>query len=249
MSPRSQFISDSDDDQEDFDVASDAESDEGGENELLVGLSGRPGADTFDPVEALDDIGEYEGSEASLPPDYSYRVSASVSDRYGEYPYPGDEDVPLGYATDDSVAAEEGLAYFPPEDPATMRGAGAGDELEIAAGFAPSASDAGFGVEDLPRRVQRGDYDLAEEVLEAIESASELTGFRLRVRVRHGVVHVCGYVSTMEDLAILEDVIREVPGVVDVDAERMDLSDDSIEGIRIVTSKQVATDGDLEEEL
>ncbi len=249
MPARSQFPADPDDDPEDFDLASDVESDEGGEEELLVGLSGRPGPDTFDPVEALDDVGEYEGSDASLPPDYSYRVSTSVSDRYGEYPYPGAEDVPLGYATDDGVAAEEGLAYFPPDDPATMQGAGADDDLELAAGFAPSAGDAGFDDEDVPRRVRRGDYDVAEEVLEAIESASELTGFRLRVRVRHGVVYVRGHVSTMEDLAIVEDVIREVPGVVDVDAEYLDLSDNDIEGIRIVTSKQVVTDGDLEEEL
>lgn len=249
MPPRNSSLSDLDDDQEDFDLASDIESAEGGVDELLVGRSGRPGADTFDPVESLDDVGEYEGSEESLPPDYSYRVSTSVSDRYGEYPYPGTEDLPLGYATDDGVAAEEGLAYYPPDDPATMGGAGDGDELEIAAGFAASAGDAGFDDENVPRRVRRGDYDLAQEVLDALESASELTGFKLRVRVRNGVVYVRGYISTMEDLAIVEDVIREVPGVIDVDAEHLDLSDNDIEGIRIVTSKRVVTDGDLEEEL
>ena len=107
MPPRNPSLSDLDDDQEDFDLASDIESAEGGVDELLVGRSGRPGADTFDPVESLDDVGEYEGSEESLPPDYSYRVSTSVSDRYGEYPYPGAEDLPLGYATDDGV----GLVY------------------------------------------------------------------------------------------------------------------------------------------
>lgn len=241
MPPHNHVFPDPDDDLEELDL----ESDEGGEDEILVGLSGRPGADALDPAELSDDVGEYEGSEESLPPDYGYRVSTSVSDRYGEYPYPGHEDVPFGYATDDGVASEEGLAYYAPDDPATQ----GGGRLEMAAGFAPSSADAGFDADEAPRRMRRSDYDIAEDVLEAIESASELTAFKMRVRVRHGVVYLRGYVSTMEDLAIVENVIRDVVGVVDVDADHLDLADDDIEGLRIVTSRQVATDGDLEEEL
>lgn len=237
-------------DEADEDLASlDLASEEGGASEYLVGLSGRPGHDDLDSIPALDDVGDYRGDKDSLPPDYDYRVSATVSDRYGEYPYPDDDDLPLGYTSDDDMASEEGLAYYPPDDPTTPAPGGLGDTVALGPAFSSPSQDTGFEVEDIPRRPHRSDYVIAEDVLDAIASASELTGFRIKLRVKHGVVYLRGYVSTMEDLSIVEDIVGEVPDVIDLDADHLDISDDDIEGVRIVTSPQVVTDGDLEEEL
>lgn len=214
----------------------------GAKDELLVGPSGR--ADIAGRlIDENDDVGEYEGSDESLAPDYEYRVSTSVSDRYGEYPGPGDDDLPLGYTTDSRIAQEEGLSYYPPDDPATIPSDDDGG-LEIAAGYAPSMRDAGLEDEDLPIHIDNNDLDLAQDVVAALELASLLTGFRLTIKVRRGVVRVKGVVSNFDDLGLLESVLMNVAGVDDVEMEDVDVSDDDIEGQRVIHAPQAERDTD-----
>ncbi len=220
----------------------------GGQDELLVGLSGR--ADfAGDLVEEDDSIGDYEGQHESLEPDYEYRVSTAVSDEYGEYPAPGDEDMPLGYTTDEKVAAEEGLAYYPPMDPATVEASDRDEDRRLAAGFEASVRDAGYDTELQPEGVEGSDYDLAAEVVEAIQLTSTITGYRVRVHIEDGVAYLTGVVSTFEDIGLLASIVQNVPGIDDVDADDLDVSDENIEGMRVVISDQTEIDGDLEEEL
>lgn len=217
----------------------------GDKDELLVGLSGK--ADIAGQLVDLDeDVGEYEGEHESLPPDYQYRVSVSVSDEYGEYPGPGDNDLPLGYTENQRLAGDEGLAYYPPEDPVVLPSDDSDQDLEVATGFGVSLRDAGYDREELPPHIEGADDDLAEDVVEALKIASIISGFRVQVEVEDGVVYLSGVVSTFDDLARMESVVHSVPGVEDVDADDLDVSDESIEGLREVTSPQTEVDDDLE---
>lgn len=217
----------------------------GGEDVLLVGAGGR--ADIAgDLIDEDEDVGEYKGEDESLAPDYEYRVSTAVSDRYGEYPAPGDDDLPLGYTTDERLATEEGLSYFPPDDPATLPSDVDEEGLAVAAGYAASARDAGYEREDWPDRIDGNDADLADDVVEAIQITSLLTGYRLRVEVEDGVAYLSGVVSTFDDLARVSSIVHSVTGIEDVDDEDLDISDESIEGVREVVSAQALNDNDLE---
>jgi hypothetical protein len=208
---------------------------DGGGDELLADLEG-------DFIGQADDVGDYEASNESLPPDYEYRVSTSVNEQYGEYPYPGDDDLPLGYTSEDGVATEEGLSMYPPEDPATMpsddrrRGG-----LRVATGFGTAAEDARYSDEE------RGDYDLAEELVEIIRNESTLTGYRLTVLVQDGVAYLTGVVAAFDDIGRVVSVVEDVEGIDEVVADDLDVSDEDIEGERMVISSQVETDGDLDD--
>lgn len=215
----------------------------GDNDELLVGASGR--ADIAGRlVEDVPDVGDYDGPNESMDPDYEYRVGSTVSDQYGEYPAPGDPDLPLGYTTDDRLAAEEGLSYFPPEDPPTLPDDNAGQGLEVAAGFGASLHDAGYEPIDLPPTVEGNDDDLADKLLAALEITSLLTGFRLKVEVHDAVAYISGVVSAFEDIALLDSIVYNIPGIDDVDMDDVEVSERAIEGIKEVISTQATPNDD-----
>jgi osmotically-inducible protein OsmY len=56
------------------------------------------------------------------------------------------------------------------------------------------------------------DSDLRHDILDAIDLADEVGG-SVGVKVEHGVVTLTGDVDRVEDVAILEQVIRRVYGV------------------------------------
>lgn len=217
----------------------------GDKDELLVGLGGE--VDIAGQLVDLDEgVGEYEGERESLPPDYQYRVSVSVSDEYGEYPGPGDTDLPLGYTENQRLAGDEGLAYYPPEDPVVLPSDDSDQDLEVATGFGVTLRDSGYDREELPAHIEGADHDLAEDVVEALKISSIISGFRVKVEVEDGVVYLSGVVSTFEDLGRMESVVHNVPGVEDVDADDLDISDESIEGLREISAPQTEVDEDLD---
>ncbi|MFN8499070.1 MAG: BON domain-containing protein [Anaerolineae bacterium] len=217
----------------------------GDKDELLVGASGRADFRGMS-VEEDDDVGVYEGERDSLPPDYKYRVSTAVSDEYGVYPAPGETDLPLGYTTDEHLAEEEGLSYFPPDDPPIVADGDAPEGVRIETGYGASALDAGYSEEETPARLRENDDDLAEDIVDALRMSSIASGFRIRVKVREGVAYLGGDVSSFDDIARIGEVVMSVPGVEDVDDENRDISDGNIEGVRRVISDQASNDGDLE---
>jgi hypothetical protein len=124
-----------------------------------------------------------------------------------------------GSTDDPYVAQDQGLVYTPPSDPPVLpsddwQGA------EIAAGFATSMEESDPDVEDLPDRVDNQDSDLAEDVATSLRYNSETSHLHhIRILVRNGIVRLRGTVFSNEDLAIVEEQVRDLAGVIDVQNE------------------------------
>jgi len=121
-----------------------------------------------------------------------------------------------GSTTNPQEAQEQGLVYTPPDDPPVIPS----DDLqgiEIAAGFASSMEEANLDVERLPARVDNQDLDLEDDIATALRFNSEtshLTG--IRHAVREGIVFLAGTVESDDDIAVVDYLIRDIDGVVDV---------------------------------
>jgi hypothetical protein len=117
------------------------------------------------------------------------------------------------------VAMDQGLVYDPPDDPPVIPS----DDLqgvEIAAGFAPSMEEADLDVEELPPRVDGNDADLEEDIGEALRYNSETSTLEnIRVYVRNGIVYLRGTVTTDDDIAIVDELLRDIDGIVEVQNE------------------------------
>ncbi len=124
-----------------------------------------------------------------------------------------------GSTTDPYVAQDQGLVYTPPSDPPVLPS----DDwqgVEIAAGFASSMEESDPDVEDLPDRVDNQDSDLAEDVATSLRYNSETSHLHhIRILVRNGIVRLRGTVFSDDDLAIVEEQIRDLEGVIDVQNE------------------------------
>ncbi len=121
-----------------------------------------------------------------------------------------------GSTDDPFVAQDQGLVYTPPSDPPVLPS----DDLqgaEIATGFASSMEDSNPDVEDLPDRVDNQDSDLAEDIAISLRNNSETSHLHhIRILVRNGIVRLRGTVFSNEDLAIVDEQVRDLEGVVDV---------------------------------
>lgn len=72
-------------------------------------------------------------------------------------------------------------------------------------------------VEVLPERVDNNDLDLEDNITTALRLNSETADFDdVRVRVRDGVVYLQGTVSSEEYLAVMQGIIEDLDGVVDM---------------------------------
>lgn len=127
-----------------------------------------------------------------------------------------------------SETHNQGLVYTPPTDPPVVPS----DDFqgaEVGAGFAPGMEDTDPGVADLPERVDNNDWDLVEDVQEALRLNSETQHLSdIHIEVQDGVVFVRGTVATMDDLGRAEEIIYDLPGVRDVISE-VELNDESID--------------------
>jgi hypothetical protein len=122
-----------------------------------------------------------------------------------------------GSTTDPHEAQEQGLVYTPPTDPPVLpsddpQGA------EIAAGFATSMEEYGPDVVDLPERVDNNDEDLVQDVLTMLRNNSETSHLtEVQVAVRNGVVYLRGNVVSQDDISLVDEMVRDMEGVVDVE--------------------------------
>jgi len=114
-------------------------------------------------------------------------------------------------------AEEQGLVYTPPHDAPVIPSDNYGG-VEIAIGFAQSMEESNPDVEDLPSRVDNNDLDLEDNIVTALRYNSETTTLSgdIRVRVHHGVVRLYGLVNDLQDTDLVEDIVRDMDGVVDV---------------------------------
>lgn len=127
-----------------------------------------------------------------------------------------------------SETHNQGLVYTPPTDPPVLPS----DDYEgadVAAGFAPSMEESNPDVEDLPEEVDNQDWDLVEDIEEALRINSETHHLDdLHIQVENGIVTVRGTVPTLDDLGRAEEIIADLPGVRDVNSE-VELSDESMD--------------------
>jgi BON domain len=122
-----------------------------------------------------------------------------------------------GSTYDPYMAEDQGLVYTPPDDPPIIPSDNSMG-VEMGIGFAQSMEESNPDVEDLPARVDNNDLDLEDNVVTALRYNGETTHLSdgIRVRVRRGVVRLYGTVIDLQDVDLVEDVVRNMDGVVDV---------------------------------
>lgn len=120
-----------------------------------------------------------------------------------------------GATTDPYEAIDSGQVYYPPEDPPTLPSQQLRD-ADVAGGFAASADDVPYNVEDVPERFDTSDGEIAQNVLRALRLHSATTDLAIRVQVVDGVATLRGRVPTLGDAIRAEDIASEVDGVDEV---------------------------------
>jgi hypothetical protein len=114
------------------------------------------------------------------------------------------------------VAMDQGLVWDPPDDPPVVPSDGL-QNVEIAAGFAHSIEDDNWDVEDFPDRVDGNDSDLEEELRLDLRHNSETSHLEnVRIYVRNGIVFLRGTVLDDDDIAIVDEFVRDNDDVRDV---------------------------------
>ena len=91
--------------------------------------------------------------------------------------------------------------------------------VEIATGFAPSMEETDPDVEILPPTVDNNAYDLQEDVYLALRNNSE-TGHvadQIVINVVDGVVVLEGTVPDDQDITLVDEIVNDLNGVVEVD--------------------------------
>jgi hypothetical protein len=116
------------------------------------------------------------------------------------------------------LAMDQGLVYTPPMDPPVVPS----DDLqnvEIAAGFASSIEDEPE-IANLPERVDDNDTDAEDDINRALRYNAETMHLDdVRVYVRDGVAYVRGSVMDDDDVAAVDELIRDLDIVDDIHIE------------------------------
>ena len=122
-----------------------------------------------------------------------------------------------GSTYDPYAAEDQGLVYTPPDDPPIIPSDNP-MRVEMGIGFAQSMEESNPDIEELPANVDNNDLDLEDNIVTALRYNSETTTIsdEVRVRVRRGVVRLYGTVADLQDVDLVEDVVRNMDGVVDV---------------------------------
>ncbi|MBN1995149.1 MAG: BON domain-containing protein [Anaerolineae bacterium] len=118
-----------------------------------------------------------------------------------------------GHTYNPQIAAEQGLTYTPPHDPAVLPD----DDpqgVEIAAGFAPGMENSDPDIERLPGHVDNNDLDLLDDVYEALRLNSETAHLdNVKVQVNRRNVYLLGTVDTQDDIGRVHTIVRGLKGV------------------------------------
>jgi len=154
-------------------------------------------------------------------------IEVSLEEMYDDEIYDPDRDLSIeelidtqhtsGSTFDPDEAEEQGLVYTPPHDPPVIP-SDRPDRVEIGIGFAQSMEESNPDEEVLPAHVDNNDLDLEDDIVTALRYNSETTNLSgdIQVRVRNGIVRLYGTVSDLQDSDIVEDIVRDIDGVVDV---------------------------------
>lgn len=123
-----------------------------------------------------------------------------------------------GHTFDPEEAWEQGLVYTPPDDPPVAPGGGY-QGVEVAAGFAPSMAQSNPDLNELPENVDNNDLDLEEDIYVTLRNTSETIDLpdSIRITVEDGVVTLEGVVLNETEIALVDEIVTNVPGVVGVE--------------------------------
>jgi len=191
MSPKDTFRSEEIDDDEEL-------------RDSRVGRSGQWGDPTEPPV-----------VEVSFEEILELQDELDGEDEMGDLYDTADTD---GSTDNVQLAMDQGLVYNPPNDPPVVPS----DDLqgiEIAAGFASSIED-DFETRDLPESLDEVDSDVESDLRKALRHNSETTHLDdVRIYVRNGIAYLRGTVDDEEDSDIVEEFIRDLDVVDDVQNE------------------------------
>lgn len=123
-----------------------------------------------------------------------------------------------GHTFDPEEAWEQGLVYTPPDDP-PIAPSPSYQDIDIATGFAPSMAQSNPDLNDLPGNVDNNDLDLEEDVYVTLANTSETVDLadRIMITVEDGVVTLQGTVLNDADIALVDEVVHNVPGVTEVE--------------------------------
>lgn len=114
------------------------------------------------------------------------------------------------------LAQEQGLVYLPPSDPPVLPSDDR-QNVEIAAGFATSMEETEPGVVELPAHVAGNDLDLEQTIRETLHNNSETANLDgIHLSVRNGIVFLAGRVETLDEITIVDEMLRHMRGVRDV---------------------------------
>lgn len=154
-------------------------------------------------------------------------IEVSLEEMYDEEIYNPDRDLSIeelidtqhtsGSTFDPNEAEEQGLVYTPPHDPPVVP-SDRPEGVEMGIGFAQSMEEIDPNAEELPNNVAKNDLDLEDDIMTALRYNSETTNLSgdIHVRVRKGIVRLYGTVSDLQDADLVEDIVRDLDGVVDV---------------------------------
>ncbi|MFL5756609.1 MAG: BON domain-containing protein [Chloroflexota bacterium] len=164
----------------------------------------------IDTLGSISDTEQYEGEiEAGVNPDLSTDTESLESLTATE--------LRAGETDNPDVAAEEGEAWVPPVDPPVIADADAPEGVSVAAGFGSTAFDEPFD-RDHHGSLLPGDNEITARVREALSADARTSRLadRLVVGTINGTVVVRGLVDDIDDTDLVEEVVSEVEGVVEV---------------------------------
>jgi hypothetical protein len=111
--------------------------------------------------------------------------------------------------SDPLVAIHDAEPYSPPVDPPVLPGGEEG--IHVASGFGQSTDEEAW---DNPP--PRGDEDIREQAVRALQQDSLTSHYQLYVDVEQGIIRLTGSVPSLDDVDHAMAVLTELPGVVDV---------------------------------
>jgi len=136
-------------------------------------------------------------------------------DEMGDFIETADSD---GSTDNVQLAMDQGLVYTPPTDPPVVPSDGS-QGIEMAAGFGSSIEDE-FETQGLPESLDDVDSDVENDLRRALRHNSETTHMDdIRIYVRNGIAYLRGTVDDDEDSDIVEEFIRDLDVVEDVQNE------------------------------
>ncbi|MGQ9674039.1 MAG: BON domain-containing protein [Chloroflexota bacterium] len=116
----------------------------------------------------------------------------------------------------DVADTEDVVEFFAPTDPVEHNSDRDHEGMEVRGGWAPTSMTEPTDVNLEPRHFERSDYEILDDVIQALRNDASTQDLDIKVSVHNSVVHLHGKVPAMEDAENAEEVASRVDGVLEV---------------------------------